>query len=110
MKQFIFSIIILLGLMTTAPVLAADNDARIDRIERQISLFSTQLEIIKTELFATGRRLNAVDEMEITLLRMEQNLRHMRNKMAHNQLNTQNISAQTSRPVQIRPIMVHATW
>ena len=104
MKPLVLLISIVFTLMVTGPAIAADSDARLDRMEQQISLFSTQLEMMRADIESSNSRLDAVDDMEITLLRMEQNLRQMRSQLKKAQYTTHHVSSQT------RPMIVHATW
>ena len=100
MKQSILAIFAVIGLIAANSAVAAGSDARLDRLEQQITRFSAELEHMRTDFQAMDERLDTVDDMEITLVRMERKLRNMRRQLRESSIES----------VRARPMLVPATW
>lgn len=105
MKRQISAIILGLSVLLSANnVFAADtstDSARIDSMEQQMRLMATSLAQMKAVMTDVDQRLDTLADMEIRLVRMERDLRHMR------RLSNPAVKVDNS---QQRPMLVPATW
>lgn len=100
MKQSILALVAVIGLITAAAAPAAGSDVRLDHVEQQITRISAELEHMRATMQVMDERLETVDDMEITLVRMEHKLRDMRRQLSKSRVES----------AHVRPMLVPATW
>ena len=101
MKQQILAVILGLSVLLPAGnLLAAESDTdRLNGMEQQMRLMAASLEQMRQAMTDVDQRLDTLADMEIRLVRMERDLRHMRR-----------LSNQAATTSQQRPMLVPATW
>ena len=100
MKQSILAMVAVISMIAANPAVAAGSDVRLDRLEQQISRFAAELEHMRSDFQAMDERLDTVDDIELTLVRMERKLRNMRRQLRESHIES----------VHARPMLVPATW